>query len=207
LNTLQSFNFDGRQALASVVALSPYGTLEQAVASLTVFSHPETVAQTGCKPLVRVIRSFSKRDTCEQLNGRLVGYDDNQTPTDFFLWCNGIKRKDIKDVQFNHVYTASQDPDSYTCLANLCMSPSFLAKLTDTHNGIRALLRYRAYDLYRWHLATEAAPIEPAEYGQLDWAAPHAPVRDLSEKVRADLAKSSGRTARLCQQLGWLFGS
>lgn len=66
---------------------------------------------------------------------------------DVFLWCNAVRRRPV-DVEFNHLDADSQDDESYPCLANLCVTPSFLAKLTDTQALVRDLLRYRAFELY-----------------------------------------------------------
>jgi hypothetical protein len=44
--TLAEFGFNGEAALTALIAASRYRTIAQAVASLSVFSHPRTVAQT-----------------------------------------------------------------------------------------------------------------------------------------------------------------
>lgn len=54
--TLAEFGFDGQAALSALIAASKYETIAQAVASLTVFTHPDTVAQTGGKALFPTIR-------------------------------------------------------------------------------------------------------------------------------------------------------
>jgi hypothetical protein len=57
LKALQEYAYDGFAALEALIAASPYRSTEQIVASLTLFSHPETVRQTRLKPLFRVIRN------------------------------------------------------------------------------------------------------------------------------------------------------
>ena len=150
--------------------------------SLTLFSHPETVRQTGGKALFPTIRNAARRRQKAEVDGRLLAYDDNKSPTDAFLWCNEITKK-LKDVQFNHVYLNSQDPDQYTSLANICVTPAFLAKLTDTNEPVRKLLRYRAYDLYRWVPAGHEPPPEPAGYVDLQWAPTLPPVSDVAAAI------------------------
>lgn len=163
LPTLLDYGFDGHASLDAIIGASAYRTLAQVVASLTLFSHPDTVRQTGCRPVIRVIRNAARRGDIIELDGRRVGLDDNKAPTDVFLWCNAMKRRP-RDVQFNHVYLNSQDPEIYTSLANLCVTPSFLAKLTDTNPEIRDLLRYRVWKLYGWRPAGLEAPAEPDGY-------------------------------------------
>ncbi len=74
--TLAEFGFDGQAALAALIAASRYRTVAQAVASLTLFSHPATVAQTGGRALFPTIRgapgSFGRLP-----DGREVLLDDN----------------------------------------------------------------------------------------------------------------------------------
>ena len=146
--SFHAFQLDGFKALTAVIAGSPYKTVENAVAALCVFSHPQTVRQTKYQPLVRTVRmrNIGQRGKIGEFKGEQVGFDDNKSPTDAFLWCNALARP--RDVQFNHVYPVSHDPESYTCLANICMGPEFIAKLTDTHKHIRRLLEYRSFELY-----------------------------------------------------------
>lgn len=53
-----------------------------------------------------------------------------------------------REAQFNHAYADSADPESYSSFANLCVTLSFVAKLTDTDPWAIALLRFRSCDLY-----------------------------------------------------------
>ena len=55
--------------------------------------------------------------------------DDNTSPTLAFKWAAQQGRG--PDIQFNHIYTGTNDPDLYTALWNICVTPAFLAKLTD----------------------------------------------------------------------------
>jgi hypothetical protein len=149
LQTLLDFQLDGREALAGVIRQTGYRVLEQAVASLTIFSHPDTVAQTRAKAIFPIVRDAGRRGDVERRDGNLIGLDDNKAPTDAFLWANEIKKRPA-DLQFNHIYARSDDPECYTNLANLCASPAFLAKPTDTNSRIVALLQYRVFNLYGW---------------------------------------------------------
>lgn len=205
LQTLQELDLDGFQALRALIEASAYRSLAQAVASLTVFSHPLTVDQTGAHAVFPIIRNLKRRGEVDYLNGRLIGFDDNTSPTEAFSWANGLLRRP-RDLQFNHVYSRSTDPDCYTNLANVCISPSFLAKLTDTDTQIQALLRYRAYTLYGWYPADEHIPNEPGVYGDLIWADPIPATDDLRHVLCSHIQKRQNRTTRMIAQTGWLFG-
>ena len=206
LKTLHHFQLNGYAALEELIRASAYKSIEQAVASLTLFSHPETVRQTGGKALFPTIRNAARRRQKAEVDGRLLAYDDNKSPTDAFLWCNEITKK-LKDVQFNHVYLNSQDPDQYTSLANICVTPAFLAKLTDTNEPVRKLLRYRAYDLYRWVPAGHEPPPEPVGYVDLQWAPTLPPVSDVAAAITAAMERRPlDRTVQIAREVGWLFG-
>ncbi len=205
MQTLQQLEFDGFQALQALIEASAYQSLAQAVASLTLFSHPNTVAQTGAKAIFPIIRNFKRRGEVGELDGQLVGFDDNTSPTEAFSWANGLTRRP-RDLQFNHVYSLSSDPACYTNLANLCISPSFLAKLTDTDDDIQALLRYRSFDLYGWHPETETQPDKPRAYSDLIWAEPMPAKGDIRQTLETQARNRDNRTTRIIAQTGWLFG-
>lgn len=203
--TLAEFNLDGQAALAALIAASRYRTVAQAVASLTLFSHPRTVAQTGGKALMACIRGQPNTWACHD-DGRELFVDDNKTPADFFRWCNGLPSR-ARDTQINHVWQASRDPDAYTALPNLCMTPAFLAKLTDTDEEVTALLKHRSFDLYGWTPAGFDEPPRPAGYAALEWAAPLPPVPDLAARLRHRFTRRpKDRAVVAASRIGWLFG-
>ncbi|MFP2906907.1 hypothetical protein ACLESD_18055 [Pyxidicoccus sp. 3LFB2] len=204
--TLVDFMLDGCSALEAVIASSQYRTVAQAVASLSLFSHPQTVRQTGGKALFPTIRNRERVGQIAEHEGRRVLLDDNQSPTEAFLWANGLNRRG-RDTQFNHVYDISLDADSYTALPNICMTPAFIAKLTDTSEQVCRLLRYRSYQLYQWVPGGHTPPERPEEYEALEWAAPLPPVEDVRSTLTAAMArKPKNRTVRAARELGWLFG-
>ncbi|KFE60781.1 hypothetical protein [Hyalangium minutum] len=204
--TLVDFRLDGHTALEAIIASSQYRTVAQAVASLSLFSHPQTVRQTGGKALFPAIRNPRRVGQIDEHEGRRVLLDDNKSPTDAFLWANGLNRRG-RDTQFNHVYAASLDADAYTALPNICMTPAFIAKLTDTSDEVCRLLRYRSYQLYQWVPAGHTPPERPEEYEALEWAAPLLPVEDVrSTMVGAMARKPKNRTVVAARELGWLFG-
>lgn len=204
--TLLDFRFDGLSALEAVIAQSRYQTVSQAIASLTLFSHPSTVEQTGAKGVFPMIRDQKRVGERTVIGTRRLMFDDNKSPTDAFLWANNISRRG-RDTQFNHVYTASDDPDAFTSLANICMTPAFLAKLTDTSPLVRQLLEYRSYDLYRWRPEGSPLPEKPVVYDSLRWATPLPAAPDVAACLRTAMArKPKDRTVVAARELGWLFG-
>jgi hypothetical protein len=202
--TLAEFGFDGQAALTALIAASRYRTVAQAVASLALFSHPETVVQTGGRAIFPTIRGVPGQYA--EVGGRALMFDDNKSPTDAFLWANAINRRG-RDTQFNHVYAASADADSYTALPNIVMTPAFMAKLTDTSAEVKGLLAWRSYDLYGWAPAGSATPERPDSYAALKWAPPLPAVPDLKSRLEAVMARRpKDRTVSAARRLGWLFG-
>jgi hypothetical protein len=198
---------DGVESLRVLLERAGYPSITAAVAEHTVFLPPETVAQTGGSALFPTVRDYGGRGKFDVLaDGRRVMLDDNASPTDAFLWSAGLAKG--RDVQFNHLWTQSRDPDAYTALWNVCATPAFLAKTTDgsNHPEVQAALRYRAFRLYGSVPTGQGAPAEPAGYAELQWA-PFAPaVPDLERELRIRLARNpKSRTAIACREIGWLF--
>jgi hypothetical protein len=200
--------FDGNKVLRDLLVHSQFGSATQAVAALTKWSHPDTVRQTGNRAIFpaircRVITDRGKDTTLA--DGRRAMMDDNTSPTEAFLFTHGISRSSYRDLQFNHIWQSASDVESYTSLANLCVTPSFLSKLTDTDQEVGALLRYRAYDLYGY--APAGIDPMPAGYSLLRWAEPMPPVTNLEATLRAAMRGRTGRTVECARRLGWLFSS
>jgi hypothetical protein len=207
LPTLPAFQFNGRLALTRVMEQSEYRSLAQAVASLTAFAHPDTVAQTGGRNVFRSVRRRQQRDvgTFAEVVGSegRVMIDDNRSPAVAFEWAHGIRER--PDVQANHVWSRSQDVTAYTSLANLCLTPAFLSKLTDTDAAITTLLRYRAYDLFGYW-PDQSNAVKPADYDRLTWAEPLPSIPNLERALRAAMrTKPKDRVVVCARTLGWLF--
>jgi hypothetical protein len=206
------YGLNGSAALRSLLSGSVYGSVPQAVAALTAFTHPSTVAATGNRPVFPVIRaSFAaERGRFMEMPGwGQVMVDDNRAPACAFLWANGFATGSVKrlfgDVQFNHVWSDSRNVQAYTCLANLCVTPSFLAKLTDTDEIIRALIRRRAYDLYGFAPEGEP-PSAPAGYGDIHWCDPLPAVAEVEEAFRRAMgSKAKDRVTRCAREIGWVY--
>jgi hypothetical protein len=204
--TLVQQSFNGRETLVSVLASSVFRTPAQATASLSAFTHPETVAQIpGGGALFAAVRDGERRRTLGIVDGVRVGFDDNETVHQAFRWCNpGLPR--WKDVQLNHIWPRSDDWRAFTAPANLAAAPSFLAKLTDHDAEIATLLRYRAFDLYGWAPADEREPACPPGYGALVWADPLPATPNLEATLRARLrAKPKCTAALIAREIGWAF--
>jgi hypothetical protein len=206
--TLLDFGLDGQAALEALIATSRYRTVAQAIASLTLFTHPETVAQTDGRALFPTIRGSpgTYGSFGHAADGRPVLLDDNKSAVDAFRWSNQLPSRS-RETQTNHVWADSRDPDSYTALANLCLTPAFLAKLTDTNAEIKALLAYRSWDLFGWRPTSQDVPERPAGYSVLEWAPPLPPTPNLRVHLAATFERRSrDRTVLAALRLGWLFG-
>lgn len=206
--TRSHFGYDGGKALEQIIVASPYGSLAQAVASLALFSHPETVEQSAGRALFRIVRGpIPQRGHIVPFDdGGTVLLDDNTGPTDAFIWANRIRRGTYADVQFCHIWQHSGDPEAYTNLANMCVLPAFLAKLSDTHPTMTALLRARATALYGWQPRMPAGTAVATSPDGLDWAPCLPPNPALEATLRAEMrTKPKSRTSTSAREIGWLF--
>lgn len=113
---------DGREALEGVLRRAGR-TVLAAVAEQTVFLHPETVEQTNGEALFPIARDPARRGCIVELDGRRLMMDDNTSPTLAFEWA--AQQKKGPDVQFNHIYKGADNPDIYTALWNICVTPAF----------------------------------------------------------------------------------
>ncbi len=186
-----------------------YESVLAAVAQHAVFLHPDTVAQTGSQALFPVTRKLAMRGKMgDLLDGRKAMFDDNTSPTNAYLWAARVERSAIRDVQFNHVWPASDDRDAYTALWNICMTPAFLAKTTDgsNHPEVTAALRYRAYQLYGPLPHNQVAPSKPECFDRLKWAPFPPAVKNLESTLRDRLRRApKSRTTIGCRVIGWLY--
>ncbi len=90
-------------------------------------------------------------------------------------------------------------------LANLCLTPAFVAKLTDTDVPIRALLRYRAYELFGYWPTAEPRE-KPVGYDDLAWSDPLPVVADVEQALRVAMrTKKKDRVVVSARELGWMF--
>lgn len=205
--TLSDLSFDGREALRRVLEQSEYGSVAQAVAALALFAHPDTVAQTRNRAIFPAVRFKPKQEQRRQFGRRgqrIVWLDDNAVPNAVFDWCQGLARRP-RDLQLNHIYPRSSDPDCFSALPNLCRTPSFLAKLTDHDPIAAALLRRRSYDLYGWLPDGETLPEEPEGYKALIWAPPLPAVPNLEATLRKAIAGRQSDFIRITREIGWCF--
>lgn len=81
---------------------------------------------------------------------------------------------ELAGYQACHVWPEScYDPRFHTVLAKLVLVPAPLVSLTDHDPDVIAALKYRSYELYRWHPGEAAAPTRPARY-PATWPEPKA---------------------------------
>jgi hypothetical protein len=196
---------DGVKALTDVLAKAGYASTVQAVAAHTVFLHPDTVAQTKGEAVFPVVRDMHNRGKLSTVGDRRVLLDDNTSATLAFLWAS--QRGPGNDVQTNHIWADSGNPDTYTALWNLCITPAFLAKCTDGkhHPEVQAALRYRVVDLYGLWPADKERPVSPAGYERLEWPEPPPAVADLEAVLRGRLAaRPKSPPAIAARKIGWL---
>lgn len=211
VKTLSDFGFDGRAVLDHLVAASPWGSIDQAIASLAVFPHPDVVAAVRSRAVFRTVRG---RRRGEIVDG--VMEDDNASPAEAFEFATGFRRRPGSDVQCCHLYAASTDPDAYTDLRNIFMVPQCLAKRTDSQAAVLPslhalhVLRYRAFELHRYPgPGGTAEPGKPDGYDALEWAEPVGAATEAGELETRWRRRHDGRrrdritkSVALC---GWTF--
>jgi len=210
---------DGVAALEDVLGRAGYRTALEAVAEYTVFLHPETVAQTRGEalfPVTRTKRSGPDRgDIVQRPRGGTVMLDDNTSPALAFFWAAQQRRG--PDTQVNHLFKTAidsdlytADPDIYTALWNICVTPAFLAKLTDTqrHAHVLAALQRRSFDLYGYVPAGQSPPAPPDGYHNLMWRDCPPPAPNLERVLRSRLDRAPrSRPAKACREIGWCFSN
>jgi hypothetical protein len=212
-NTSEKIRFDGIKAFEQAITANVYKSIEDAVAQLTVFTHPETVVGVFKNANVfNAIRAKGENKRESFNDNDKVMYDDNHPAHCAFVYANGLQGKDYSEVQFNHLYVLSDRKAHYTSLANIVMTPAFLAKLTDTHKNIPTLLRYRSYKLYGYdplnQFQEDSTP--PEGYDKLKWAEPLAPLDNVEESMRTRIygnrkKQYNNRLTRSIARVGWYF--
>jgi hypothetical protein len=199
MQTLADFRFDGLAALRwAITAPNGYPSLEQAIASLTVFIAPQTVAQTAGN-IFRLARGGPRRTFDDPKRPTLM-WDDNEGPHLAFRAAGGPPVKG-RHLHLNHIYNGGS-VGLLTNLRNLCLTPSFLTKLTDSEPRIMTLLKRRAFVLYGF--APEGEPIVDS-YDNLDWAKTLLPVPNLHQSLSDALYNTKGSITLAVRRLGWCF--
>lgn len=221
---------NGKELLSALLSscFSANDPLAEAIARFTLFSHPKSVDQlrdqngvvSNIFPMIRGDKT-SKGKIITIGNSKAM-YDDNECAVDVFCWCNGISRaRNGLDSQFNHIWGKPINRKNlkhpwddtfelqlYTNPANLCLTPTFLAKLTDTHQGIKELIRYRAQELYSDFGQPIKTLAKPASYDTLNWADSLPLVDNLKSKILNSLiSRKSSETYQATSQIGWAFSN
>jgi len=198
---------DGHLALTEALANSEWGTVEQALASLTVFASPKTIEEMNKRPIFRIIRDASvSRGKIDYEKRVMVDIDGNHGPIAAFCWATGFVYRKDTHLHFNHIYAESKNVELFTNLVNICVTPSFLTKITDRHGGA-SLLRYRSWELFG-SLPNVEIPPKPTDYDRLEWAPPLDPVSNVEDRMRHIMSsKPRDNTTQSVRELGWNFSS
>jgi|ERR1035437_5064382 hypothetical protein len=174
-------------------ALSHYHLpLSVMVAETSYLPHPEVVAafDGAVFPTVRARKKTEKFTIGETQTGRVM-YDDNTTPRWAMMWAHGYgATARLSGWMHAHVWTAADEVDAYTHLANLVMIPESFGSLTDKAGPLTSYLRWHAWAKYGWKPKTGSALQEPAGYAQIKWrylepaSDPIGEVRQLVSRLR-----------------------
>jgi hypothetical protein len=217
MKTLLQFSLDGQKALQHAIAKSDYGTPEQAVAWLALFSHPNTVRQTGGKNIFNVVRGkTSERGYFDSDSTPSIMFDDNTSAILTFVWGNSLPNRG-RDLQYNHLVAKqseiSKNRSTYTNLANIVVLPAFLSKLSDGKaSSIRKMLIARAYDLYSKILSEDPEIFlgeqvdRPSFYSKIKWPETLPAVSDVRASFSDRMSRNKSKVAvRSVESLGWHF--
>jgi len=207
MRTLANLGNNGHRALMEALANSEWKTVEQALASLTDCASPSTVEEMKRRPVFRIIRG-SQRGEIDFQNQVMFDIDGNHGPIFAFCWATGFDGGK-NYLQFNHIYggrTERKNVELFTNLANICVTPTFLGKVTDKYCA--PLLKSRAWDLFRLRSPDGAIPPKPDGYDQLEWAPPLDALSDVEGRMRDIMStKPKDSATRSVRELGWVFSS
>ena len=202
MKTLEEFEFNGYKVLEHLI--TPYVTVNQAIASLSVFTHPDTVKELGYKSLFSIVRAKKTDKRGSLIDGKNAIACDNTSTQLIFCWANGwpTSRRIGHHLQFNHVYDVSDDPKYYTSLSNICVTPACVAKLTDGKKSeVKALLKYHIWRIYNEFVPEgELLPQKPLDYDKLEWANYPSPVDSVETVIRQRL---TGNPKKAFDYFGW----
>lgn len=192
---------DGNRILTDLLEKSEFKSKGQAFASLTYFTHPDTIRFLNNKNIFKITRGPSKRG---QITDDFM-YDDNHCVHDIFCWANRIDRRKFVDVQYNHIYSAPNDISKYTCLSNIVLTPAFLAKMTDTDKKIKELLKYRAFQIYNYN-PDRTTFTKPDNYDDLKWRDFLPKQENVFEVFESKLkSNKKNRVIISTKHFGWVF--
>ena len=132
--------------------------LRRAVLDNCYFLDPSVVSQAENLPIFRARRKRGG-ETPETI---VDGFHVSQNlPPDLAFFVATPDTRDRSSVQLCHIYGGTgeaRDPFYYTNLANLCLLPNFLVKLSDTNTYIKNLLKGCSFALYNFAPQGEISP-------------------------------------------------
>lgn len=138
------------------------------IAACAFWAPQEPSATTPIRPDIRRARSDEKRGVVSVDGIRL---DDN-------TYANKAIKTVLRHIgtfegfAVCHVWAKTcYDERYHTLPANLILLPRELSGLTDHNRHVEACLRYRAWELYKWHPENEMRPEKPANYPS-NWRVP-----------------------------------
>ena len=145
-------------------------TLARIVARTSWLPNPEVIRRLN-RAVFPSIRNVGKRATAIlDGNNEAIGmYDDNTTPQWALCWSHGLEGTRPPGWSVAHIWSASDDMDAYTHIANLALITESLASLTDKKGPLTQYLRWHAWHIYGWKPEDKTTPVKPKYYDQLEW--------------------------------------
>jgi len=177
-------------------------TLAHMVGETSWLPDPETVSRVNRAifPTVRA-RNGRPRFSKVTLNGNEVGmYDDNTTPTWALLWAHGISGCNRTGWTFAHVWTAADDINAYTHLANMAMIRECFGSLTDKDGPLTSYLQWHAFSVYKWKPENAETPVKPSDFEKIKWRYFN-PIRDPKSFIRQRVNELNNERIRILRPI------
>lgn len=155
------------------------------VAETALWAHPQVHEQLWATNGTGAFYPLLRRYRAGEKDGMVVAgerLDSNVYAREAIIGAVGV-RFVAHSYHACHIWPDTcHDRRYYSVVANLVLLPSAIAGLSDHDPAVKAALQYRAYELYAWHPAEEAAPLRPADY-PTNWLAPQPFTETIARRV------------------------
>ncbi len=155
------------------------------VAETALWAHPQVHARLRATNGTGAFYPLMRRRRAGEKDGAVVAgerLDSNVYAREAIIGAVGV-RFAAHSYHACHIWPDTcHDRRYYSVVANLVLLPSAIAGLSDHDPAVKAALQYRAYELYDWHPAEEAAPLRPGAY-PTNWLAPQPFTQAIARRV------------------------
>jgi hypothetical protein len=174
------------------------------VARSSLLPHQETVAAFSSAIFPSCRRKSDKQiaQTMILPDGRQGIYDNNATPTWAICWAHGIQGERPKGWTVAHIWSAAEDIDCYTHLANIALVPEALSTTTDKSGPLTQYLRWHSFQIYGWKPEGSEIPTEPKDYNEIKWCYLER-IENPHEEIRRNFTRSRDKRVKALRGIGY----